>query len=214
MIRLSSIARILGVVLVIFIFHPFRFAELQMNFKTIGEAEMIDNLEQNAEISDPNESKCDINMDFLSKWTMVNSTKQSYKVHGEQWSPTHCSPRYSVTLIVPYRNRQEHLSKFIQWMHPFLQAQNLSYTIIVVEQAGNDPFNRAKLFNVGVLESKKLMKEKENQCWIFHDIDLLPLNAQNLYACSKIPIHLSAYVDTMRFNLPYAALFGGAISGE
>ena len=121
---------------------------------------------------------------------------------------------FSATIVVPYRDRQEHLSRFLQWIHPFLQAQNLSYLIVVVEQAGNGPFNRAKLFNIGAIESKKLKRKTGNQCWIFHDIDLLPLNAQNLYACSKIPIHLSAYVDTMRFNLPYATLFGGAVSGE
>ena len=40
----------------------------------------------------------------------------------------------------------------------------------------------------------------------------MPLNPQNLYACSNLPIHLSAYVDTFRFNLPYKTLFGGAIA--
>ena len=47
---------------------------------------------------------------------------------------------------------------------------------------------------------------------LFHDVDLLPLNAQNLYACSRLPTHLSAFIDTYRFNLPYRALFGGAIA--
>ena len=50
------------------------------------------------------------------------------------------------------------------------------------------------------------------QCYIFHDIDLLPMNAQNLYACSRLPLHLSSFIDTMRYNLPYASLFGGAVA--
>ena len=38
------------------------------------------------------------------------------------------------------------------------------------------------------------------------------MQAQNLYACSRLPLHLSSYVDTMRFNLPYASLFGGVVA--
>lgn len=46
-------------------------------------------------------------------------------------------------------------------MHPFLQAQNLSYAIIVVEQSesvgrAKATFNRAKLFNVGFIEGFKV----------------------------------------------------------
>ena len=29
------------------------------------------------------------------------------------------------TILVPYRDRAEHLEKFLRWMHPFLQAQNV-----------------------------------------------------------------------------------------
>ena len=53
---------------------------------------------------------------------------------------------------------------------------------------------------------------RRKQCFVFHDVDLLPLNAQNLYACSNLPLHLSAFVDTFRFNLPYSTLFGGALA--
>ena len=47
-----------------------------------------------------------------------------------------------------------------------------------------------------------------HQCFILHDVDLVPLNAQNLYACSKLPLHLLANIDMFRFNLPYKNLFG------
>ena len=58
----------------------------------------------------------------------------------------------------------------------------------------------------------KQKSTRRKQCFVFHDVDLLPLNAQNLYACSNLPIHLSAFVDTFRFNLPYSTLFGGALA--
>ena len=86
-----------------------------------------------------------------------------------------------------------------------------------MEQAADGkPFNRAKLFNVGVAEAKKMRKNRrpsqQKQCFVLHDVDLLPLNGQNVYACSRKPTHLSAYVDTFRYNLPYKNLFGGAIA--
>lgn len=117
---------------------------------------------------------------------------------------------FVATIIIPYRDRPHHLDQFLKWMHPFLQAQNLSYTMLVIEQLQGKPFNRAELFNIGYLEAKKLDTQKN--CFIFHDVDLLPLNGQNLYACSRSPTHLSAYIDTFRFNLPYWSLFGGAIA--
>ena len=95
MMRLSSIFRLASVALVILIFHPYRFAELQMYLKTIDESEIIDNLEQNADtMSSPNESLCDIDMDILRQWTLNRTTKQSHTLPGGQWSPPHCSARY------------------------------------------------------------------------------------------------------------------------
>ena len=61
---------------------------------------------------------------------------------------------YVGTIIIPYRNRQDHLDVFVQWIHSFLQAQNLSYLILLVEQTQDKKFNRAKLFNIGAIESK------------------------------------------------------------
>ena len=65
---------------------------------------------------------------------------------------------------------------------------------------------------ISVISFPKQKSTRRKQCFVFHDVDLLPLNAQNLYACSNLPIHLSAFVDTFRFNLPYSTLFGGALA--
>lgn len=55
---------------------------------------------------------------------------------GGSWSPpaSLCSPRYRVAIIIPYRDRKEHLSLLLAHLHPLLQLQLLSYTIYVVEQ--------------------------------------------------------------------------------
>ncbi|XP_061719128.1 beta-1,4-N-acetylgalactosaminyltransferase bre-4-like isoform X2 [Cydia pomonella] len=84
--------------------------------------------------------------------------------------------------------------------------QHMEYGIFIIEQAGTHPFNRGQLMNVGFLESQKMGSW---ECFIFHDVDLLPLDRRNLYQCGEQPRHLAAAVDTWDFKLPYDNLFGG-----
>lgn len=69
--------------------------------------------------------------------------------------------------------------------------------IVVVEQSKEKLFNRAKLFNIGFVESQKLSKEVE--CFIFHDVDLLPRHDYNIYACTHNPRHMYSAVDVFRW---------------
>lgn len=55
-------------------------------------------------------------------------------------------------------------------------------------QAGESKFNRAMLFNVGYAEA---MRDQEWECFIFHDVDLLPEDDRNLYSCPETPRHMS-----------------------
>ena len=128
---------------------------------------------------------------------------------GGQWKPTHCQPLYNVAIVLPYRNRQSQLTVFMNYIHPFLQSQNLEYRIFVIEQSTKKEFNRAKLFNIGFAEATKI---NDFHCFIFQDIDLIPQNPDNIYACTKMPRHMSSSVNTFRYNLPYTGLFGGAIA--
>ncbi|KAI5637572.1 beta-1,4-N-acetylgalactosaminyltransferase bre-4 [Phthorimaea operculella] len=73
---------------------------------------------------------------------------------------------------------------------------------------GNSSFNRAKLLNVGFLESNRL-REGGWKCFVFHDVDRLPMDERNLYTCPRQPRHMSASVDKDNYKLPYADLFGG-----
>ena len=54
---------------------------------------------------------------------------------GGQWKPLNCHPLFNVAIILPYRNRQTQLTIFMNYIHPFLQAQNLDYRIFVIEQS-------------------------------------------------------------------------------
>ena len=58
-------------------------------------------------------------------------------------------------------------------MHPFLQRQELGYTIFVVEQTGDQLFNKGILMNTAFKEIKKNY-DNQFECILFHDIDLIP----------------------------------------
>lgn len=55
---------------------------------------------------------------------------------GGNYQPNKCQSKHKVAIVVPYRNREQHLSIFLRYIHPFLQRQQINYTLIVVEQSG------------------------------------------------------------------------------
>ena len=107
----------------------------------------------------------------------------SLKVGGK-WSPEKFLDDYveKVAIIVPYRDRLKNLKSFARYMHQFLSDQNIHYGIYLIEPAKNLQFNRALLINIGFLEANK---EEEWECFIFHDVDMLPENTQNIYTCDN-----------------------------
>ena len=58
-----------------------------------------------------------------------------------------------------------------------------------------------------------LKMDPQIDCLIFHDVDLLPENERNIYACdSNYPRHLSVSIDKFLYNLPYNYLVGGVLA--
>lgn len=53
---------------------------------------------------------------------------------GGHFRPAHCAARSRVAVVVPYRDRKEHLPVLLKYLHPLLQRQQLEYRIFVVEQ--------------------------------------------------------------------------------
>nr|XP_022314109.1 beta-1,4-galactosyltransferase 4-like isoform X2 [Crassostrea virginica] len=135
--------------------------------------------------------------------------KKFQKVIKGSYQPENCKARHKVAILVPYRDRDTHLRIFINHMHSFLIRQQLEYGIYIVELDKDIPFNRGFLFNVGVMEA---LKDNNYGCFVFHDVDLLPLNDLNLYQCPDQPKHLSVAIDKYKFKLLYATNFGGVSS--
>ena len=57
---------------------------------------------------------------------------------GGSWISPKCPPdqQHGVAIIIPYRDRWTHLSLLLTHLHPFLQRQQTSYTVFIVEQVG------------------------------------------------------------------------------
>ena len=122
--------------------------------------------------------------------------------------PKECKARFKVAIIVPYRNRETNLKIFLRHMHPFLIKQQLDYGIYLIEPIQNITFNRGLLMNIGFLESLKLTSNKWD-CFVFHDVDLIPEDERNIYSCPELPRHMSSAVSTFDYKLPYDGIFGG-----
>ncbi|XP_033986592.1 LOW QUALITY PROTEIN: beta-1,4-galactosyltransferase 1-like [Trematomus bernacchii] len=128
---------------------------------------------------------------------------------GGRFRPRDCVAQQKVAIIIPFRNREEHLKFWLYYLHPILQRQQLDYGVYVVNQDGEGTFNRAKLMNVGYAEA---LKDYDYDCFVFSDVDLIPMDDRNTYRCFSQPRHLSVSVDKFGFRLPYAQCFGGVSS--
>ena len=127
-------------------------------------------------------------------------------IAGGESSPESCQANFNVAIIVPYRDREEQLLVFLRHIHPFLRKQQLHYRIYIVNQADKNKFNRAMLMNVGYTEA---LADFPWDCFIFHDVDLLPEDDRNIYNCPDLPRHMSVAVDKFKYKLPYKTIFGG-----
>ncbi|CAF0804114.1 unnamed protein product [Brachionus calyciflorus] len=101
---------------------------------------------------------------------------------GGSWSPKECNAKY--------------------------KKQQIEYGIYLVEPLQNLTFNRGLLMNIGFIESLKQTNETW-ECFIFHDVDLIPEDDRNIYSCPEQPRHMSSAVSTFNYRLPYDGIFGG-----
>ncbi|XP_026792143.1 beta-1,4-galactosyltransferase 1 isoform X1 [Pangasianodon hypophthalmus] len=128
---------------------------------------------------------------------------------GGRFKPKDCIALQKVAIIIPFRKRDEHLKYWLYYLHPILQRQQLDYGVYIINQDGDETFNRAKLLNVGYSEA---LKEYDYNCFVFSDVDLIPMDDRNTYKCFSQPRHLSVSMDKFGFRLPYNQYFGGVSS--
>lgn len=100
------------------------------------------------------------------------------------------TPRYDKKLgvIVPFRNREKHLVKFVPAIHEFLDKQKIQHEVLVIEQQDDKLFNKGRLLNIGA----SIMQDKCDY-FCFHDIDMVPEIAS--YAYINRPVLLANSVS-------------------
>jgi len=110
--------------------------------------------------------------------------------------PSSGMPRLSI--IVPYRDRPQHLARFVPHLVTYFQRDKLDkdipWRLTIVEQEPGKPFNRGLIKNAGFL-----MTEAEADYFCFHDVDYLPIWAD--YRWGERPARLIWYgADTTPFD--------------
>ena len=92
-----------------------------------------------------------------------------------------------LAIIVPYRDRQQHLDAFVPHMRAYFARDKLDkaidYRVLIIEQERGLPFNRGALKNAGFL-----LAEAQSDYCCFHDIDYLPIWADYSFAEVPTPI--------------------------
>ncbi|XP_075138240.1 beta-1,4-galactosyltransferase 1-like [Leptodactylus fuscus] len=136
-------------------------------------------------------------------------SENSHLKEGGRGKPEFCKAQQKIAIIIPFRNREPHLKIWLHYMLPFLQKQQGDFGVYVIEQIENTTFNRAKLMNVGFSEA---IKDYDYNCFIFSDVDIIPMDYRNLYRCSKNPRHMANSLDKFQFRLPYPTIFGGIVA--
>jgi|HigsolmetaAR202D_1030399.scaffolds.fasta_scaffold44867_1 Galactosyltransferase. len=95
--------------------------------------------------------------------------------------------RKKLAVIIPYRDRDAHLKELLPELEDLLLRSSIDFSICVVEQANDLPFNKGILLNVGFLESSSC------DYFCFHDVDMIPLRAD--YSYVRSPTHLASNVE-------------------
>ncbi|KAL3853277.1 hypothetical protein ACJMK2_016830 [Sinanodonta woodiana] len=146
--------------------------------------------------------------------SVTNDDSLKRVMYGGRYSPEDCIPRGSTAVIIPYRDREDHLNILTRHLHNILQRQQLNYQIFAIEMALPTQFNRGLLANIGFLFAKET---GDFSCFVIHDVDAIMMNDKNLYRCGSQPRHLVTGSTKFRtgnneYGLPYDSYMSGVIA--
>ena len=111
--------------------------------------------------------------------------------------------KHKLGVIIPYREREKHLERFIEYFTEFMSDKKINYQIFVIEQYDLKPFNRGRLLNIGY----KIAIQNGCDYVCFHDVDMLPEEAD--YSYPTKPTHLASQLSNYNYGMPYDEYFGG-----
>ena len=116
--------------------------------------------------------------------------------------------KHKLGVCVPYRNREEHLNKFIPIVSKFLKERDIDFKIYFGHQVDD------KLFNRGAMKNVAAKHAFEDGCdyIVWHDIDMVPEDDTCDYSYpTDVPQHIAVNISQSDYMLKYEQYFGGAV---
>lgn len=118
----------------------------------------------------------------IANWKLIPSVARSLLARRVMRPLTFNSDR-RLTVVIPFRDREQHLAELLPVLKAQLEAQQLQHRIVVVEQPPGELFNRGRLINIGVH-----FTADSSDYYCLHDVDAIPLTAN--YTCPSQPLRL------------------------
>lgn len=118
----------------------------------------------------------------IANWKLIPSVARSLLARRVM-RPLSFSADRRLTVVIPYRDREQHLRELLPALEAQLEGQQLQHRIIVVEQQSGGLFNRGRLINIGVHFSADA-----TDYYCLHDVDAIPVSAN--YLCPSQPLRL------------------------
>ena len=94
-----------------------------------------------------------------------------------------------LTVLIPYRDREDHLTRLIPSLTDELRREEVQFRVVVVEQGTAGLFNRGKLLNIGAHFAAPF-----SDYFCLHDVDAIPISAN--YRCPSQPLRLVSNLVT------------------
>ena len=111
-------------------------------------------------------------------------------------------------VCVPYRNREEHMSKFVPHVSKFLEERGIEHTIYLAHQCDDKLFNRGLMKNIAA----KYAFDDGCDYIVWHDIDMVPEDDSCDYSFPEDnPQHIAVRISQSDYQLKYEEYFGGAV---
>ena len=118
----------------------------------------------------------------IANWKLIPSIARGL-LKTRVARPLTFAPDRRLTVVIPYRDREQHLQQLLPALSAKLREQQIAHRVLVVEQQSGEKFNRGRLLNAGIHDAAE-----HTDYYCLHDVDAVPLVAN--YACPSQPLRL------------------------